>query len=65
MAGNVWEFTSTAQPGEQHIMKGGAYPSPLMEARSASRATSQDKNRGTPYQGFRCAIDLPAAKPDK
>lgn len=59
MAGNVWEFTATAQPGERHIMKGGAYPSPLMEARAASRATSQDKNRGTSYQGFRCAIDLP------
>jgi len=60
MAGNVWEFTATAQPGERHIMKGGAYPSPLMEARAASRATSQDKNRGTSYQGFRCAVDLTA-----
>ena len=28
--------------------------------RAASRATSQDKNRGTSYQGFRCAVDLTA-----
>lgn len=65
MAGNVWEFTATPLPGEQHIMKGGAYPSPLMEARAASRAKSQDKNRGTSYQGFRCAIDLSGDRPDK
>lgn len=57
LAGNVWEWTSTAAEGRR-ILKGGSFLTYLSAARSSNRLTD-DPDLVHPDVGFRCVKERP------
>src|SRR5437867_18933 len=65
LIGNAWEWTAAAaadargQPG--HVIKGGAFDTPSVNATAAYRAVLPDRRAWLGHTGFRCARGLTVA----
>jgi toxoflavin biosynthesis protein ToxD len=71
MAGNVWEWTSSDEDGQEYgvivkpwdmhpksiVIRGGAVPSNWKEVRSSCRRTSAPSGQGWKFLGFRIVIE--------